>query len=301
MTKKFRSTILLLAATIIWGSAFVSQNVAMDYMKPFGFQAARCMIAVLGMLPVIAISDHFDNNHKNFWTKWADLQLWKAGILCGIPLFLACNLQQIALVDTDAGKAGFLTAMYIVIVPIIGIFRKQKAGIQVPISVLLAVIGLYFLSCKNGFQISTGDLLLLGCALMFAIQITFVDKFAAHVDALRLNTIQAFVCTVLSCFVMLTTEPLPTWSNITKCALPLIHVGILSMGVAYGLQIIGQKNLEPSSASLIMSLESVFAALFGALLLHERMNEKELLGCFLVFLAVILSQIPISKKCVLKN
>lgn len=301
MTKKLRSTLLLLTATIIWGSAFASQNIAMNYMKPFGFQAVRCMIAVIGMLPVIAISDHFDRSNKRFIVRWADPQLWKAGILCGIPLFLACNLQQIALVDTDAGKAGFLTAMYIVIVPIIGIFRRQKTGINVPISVLIAVFGLYFLSCKNGFEIRTGDLLLLGCALMFAVQITFVDQFTSHVDALRLNTIQAFICAVLSCFVMLLTEPFPTWANITNCALPLVHVGIFSMGIAYGLQIIGQKNLEPTSASLIMSLESVFAALFGALLLRERMDGKELLGCFLVFLAVVISQIPISKKCVLKK
>lgn len=296
MNKKLGSSMLLLLATILWGSAFVSQNVAMDYMKPFAFQAIRCMIAVVGMMPVIAIGDRFQKDGLTFLKRWADPLLWKAGLLCGIPLFLACNLQQLALVDTDAGKAGFLTAMYIVIVPLIGIFRKQKPGLNIPISVLIAVVGLYFLSCTNGFHISTEDILLLGCALMFAIQITFVDIFAPQTDALRLNAIQALVCAILSAIVMFFTEPMPAWGDITVCALPLIHVGLFSMGVAYGLQIIGQKNMEPTAASLIMSMESVFAALFGMLILHEKMTGKELIGCVLVFCAVILSQIPIKFK-----
>lgn len=296
MTKKLRATLLLLTATIIWGSAFTSQNIAMDHMKPFGFQAARCFIAVLSMLPIIALTDRSKNDGSSFCKRWTDPKLWKAGLLCGVPLFLACNLQQLALVDTDAGKAGFLTAMYIVIVPIIGIFRGLRPSINIPISVLIAAVGLYFLSCGDGFQISTGDVLLLGCALMFAVQITFVDQFAPKVDPLRLNTIQALVCAVLSTGVMLTGEPQPSWDGVKECALPLIHTGIFSMGIAYGLQIIGQKDLEPTAASLIMSLESVFAALFGALLLQERMADRELLGCALVFCAVILSQIPIKIK-----
>lgn len=296
MNKKLRSSLLLLIATILWGSAFVSQNVAMDHMKPFAFQALRCFIAVIGMLPVIAIADRLQKDSPSFWRRWADPQLWKAGLLCGLPLFLACNLQQLALVDTDAGKAGFLTAMYIVFVPVIGIFRKQRLGINIPISVVIAAVGLYFLSCTNGFQISSGDILLLCCAVMFAVQITFVDQFAPKVDSLRLNAIQALVCAILSGAVTLLSEPLPTWRDIASCAFPLIHVGIFSMGVAYGLQIIGQKGLEPTAASLIMSMESVFAALFGALLLQERMAGRELLGCGLVFCAVILSQIPIKRR-----
>ncbi len=293
MNKKLRATLYLLSATVIWGSAFVSQNVAMAHMKPFAFQAVRCLIAVISMMPVIAIADR---KGKGFLRGWADKTLWKAGLLCGVPLFLACNLQQIALVDTDAGKAGFLTAMYIVIVPLIGIFRRQKPGLNVPVSVALAVAGLYFLSCSSGFSIGNSDLLLLGCALMFAVQITFVDKYAARVDVLRLNTIQALVCSLLSAGVMSLREPIPQWTDLTACALPLLHTGALSMGLAYGLQIVGQKNLEPAAASLIMSLESVFAALFGALILKERMADRELLGCGLVFLAVILSQIPMNIK-----
>lgn len=286
---------LLLLATVIWGSAFVSQSVGMDHIGPFTFQAVRCAVAFVGLIPVILIADRFKNDQKSFIKRWADPRLWKAGLLCGIPLFLACNLQQVGLVDTDAGKSGFLTAMYIVIVPLIGIFLKRKATIMVPISVALAVVGLYFLSCVGVTQVNTGDLLTIGCAVMFAVQITFVDIFAQDADALRLNAIQALVCAVLSACVMLFTET-PTWSGIYSCTLPLLHTGLLSMGLAYYLQIIGQKHLDTTPASLIMSLESVFAAVFGVLILHETMTGWEILGCVLVFAAVILSQIPVGKK-----
>ncbi len=295
MNKKLRGSLLLLIATVIWGSAFVSQSIAMDYMEPFTFQAVRCFMAVLIMLPIIAI---WDRTHKkgSYISGWCDKKLWKAGLLCGMPLFFACNLQQLALVDIDAGKSGFLTAMYIVFVPIIGIFRKQKPSVLVPFSVALAVIGLYFLSCAGVTAIQTGDLLLLGCAVMFAIQINMVDKYANQVDTLRLNTIQALVCAAFSCVAALFTEQPPTLSDITSCIVPLTHVGVFSMGVAYGLQIIGQKDLPQAPAALIMSLESVFAALFGWALLQERMSSTELIGCVIVFAAVILSQIEIKPK-----
>ncbi len=292
MKKQLKGSMFLLLATIIWGSAFVSQSMGMDHIGPFTFQAVRCFLAVLGLLPVIAITDRRKCDSKTFVSRWADKKLWKAGLLCGIPLFLACNLQQVGLVDTDAGKSGFLTAMYIVIVPVIGIFLKRKPTIMVPISVALAVVGLYFLSCVGVTQISIGDLLTIGCAVMFAVQIIFVDIFAPDVDALRLNAIQALVCATLSFGVTIFTEQ-PSFSGILACALPLAHAGFLSMGAAYSLQILGQKDLEPTAASLIMSLESVFAVIFGALILKETMTGWELLGCTLVFAAVILSQIPV--------
>lgn len=295
MKKQLRGTALLLLTTIIWGSAFVSQSVGMDHIGPFTFQAVRCLLAVLGLLPVIAIADRFKKDGKNFFSRWADIKLWKAGLLCGIPLFLACNLQQVGLIDTDAGKSGFLTAMYIVIVPVMGIFLKRKPTILVPISVVLAVAGLYFLSCMGVTQISVGDLLTIACAFMFAVQIIMVDLIGTDVDALRLNTIQALVCTVLSTGVMLFTET-PTWQSIAGCALPLAHAGFLSMGAAYSLQIMGQRDVEPTTASLLMSLESVFAVIFGALILKESMTKWEIIGCVLVFAAVILSQIPIKTK-----
>ena len=296
MNKQFRGILALLAATLIWGSAFVSQSVGMQYIGPFTFQTARCVLAVIGLLPVIAIMDLRSHDGKTFLSRWLDPKLWKAGILCGIPLFLACNLQQLGLAEnTDAGKSGFLTAMYIVIVPVIGIFLKKKSSFMIPISVTLAVIGLYFLSCMGVTQISLGDLLTICCAFMFATQITFVDKLGRDVDALRLNTIQALVCGILSAAVMIFTET-PSLPAMAGCALPLAHTGFLSMGAAYSLQIVGQKDLEPTAASLIMSLEAVFAVLFGVLILHETMTGWEILGCVLVFIAVILSQLPVPQK-----
>lgn len=295
MKKQFQGIFCLLLATIIWGSTFVAQSVGMDHIGPFTFQAVRCGLGVLGLLPVILITDRFKHDGKTFRSRWADKKLWMAGILCGIPLFLACNLQQLGIVDTDAGKSAFLTAMYIVIVPIIGIFLKRKPSIMIPISVALAVAGLYCLSFVGVPQISQGDLLLLGCALMFAVQIIVVDLFVNAVDALRLNLIQALVCTVLSSAVMFLTEE-PNLKTIFDCWLPLAYAGFLSMGTAYSLQIIGQKTLEPATASLIMSLESVFAVLCGCLILHESLTFWESIGCVLVFTAVILSQIPIKFK-----
>lgn len=291
MKKQLRGSLSLLLATLIWGSTFVAQSVGMDHIGPFTFQAVRCLLAVIGLLPVVAIADRRKNDGKTFAARWCDKKLWKAGILCGIPLFLACNLQQLGLVDTDAGKSAFLTAMYIVIVPIFGIFLKKKPSKMIPVSVLLAVGGLYCLSCVGVTSISTGDLLLLGCALMFAVQIIFVDLFAVSVDPLRLNTIQALVGAVLSGIIMVFTEE-PSWQTILPCWLPLCYAGFLSMGAAYSLQIIGQQYLQPTAASLIMSLESVFAVLFGCLLLKETLTEWEFLGCVLVFAAVVLSQLP---------
>ena len=294
MKKQIRSIVLLLLCTMIWGLAFIAQSVGMDHIGPFTFQAVRCSLAVVGLLPICAIADHFKKDGKTFFSRWKDKALWKAGILCGIPLFLACNLQQVGLVDTDAGKSAFLTAMYIVIVPILGIFLKRKPSKMIPVCVALAVAGLYCLSCVGVTRIHTGDLLLLGCAFAFATQIILVDLFGLQVDALRLNAIQALVCAVLSSVLMFLTET-PTWQAISQCWLPLSYAGFLSMGIAYFLQILGQKNLELSAASILLSLESVFAVIFGALLLQETMTPWEWLGCGLMFAAVILSQIPFPK------
>ena len=295
MRKRLTGILSILIATLFWGSTFVAQSVGMDHIGPFTFQAVRCGIGVISMLPMILVSDRLKRDDKTFFSRWNDKKLWKAGILCGIPLFLACNLQQMGIVDTDAGKSGFLTAMYIVIVPIIGIFLKKKPSVMIPVSVILAVVGLYFLSFAGVPQITQGDLLLLACAFMFAVQITVVDHYVSSVDALRLNLIQALVCCILSGIVMLLTETV-TAGTLLDCWLPLCYAGILSMGVAYSLQIIGQKHLEPSAASLIMSLESVFAVLSGWLILNERLTGSEAIGCVLVFAAVILSQITIKPR-----
>ena len=294
MKKQLKGSACLVLATVIWGSAFVSQSIGMAHIGPFTFQAVRCLFAAVALLICAGITDRFKKDGKTFFSRWKDKRLWKAGVLAGIPLFLACNLQQVALVDVDAGKSGFLTAMYIIFVPILSLLRGQKLTWQIPVSVVTAVAGLYCLSCVGVTGIALGDLLLLGCAVMFAVQIMVVDKYAGDTDPLRLNFIQVAVCTLLSATAMAVTEQ-PTWEGIGAAMIPLLHAGVLSMGAAYTLQIIGQQSIAPSTASLIMSLESVFAVLFGWLILSEMLTIWEAIGCVLVFAAVIISQLPAKK------
>ncbi|MBP3672416.1 MAG: DMT family transporter [Oscillospiraceae bacterium] len=291
MKSKLKGSICLLLTTLIWGSAFIAQSVGMDYIGPFTFQAIRCGLAVLFLIPVIFLFDLGKRDGHSFISRWKNAKLWKTGILCGCALFVAASLQQIGLQYTDAGKAGFITAMYIVLVPLCGLVLKKKPPVSSVFSVVIAVIGLYLLSCVGVSQINKGDLCLMGCALAFAVQITLIDVLAGDLDGLRLNCIQSLVCSFLSVPFMFLTET-PSMSAILPCWLPICYAGILSSGVAYSLQIIGQKDMDPTAASLIMSLESVFAALFGWLLLHEVMNPTELCGCLLVFTAVVLSQLP---------
>jgi len=291
MKKQVRGSMSLLLATVIWGFAFIAQSVGMDLIGPFTFQAVRCLLAVVFLVPCSFVSDIGHCSMGCSVKKWADPKLWKTGLLCGCALFIAASFQQLGLVYTDAGKAGFITAMYIVLVPVLGLFLGQKVPKRVFASVAMAVAGLYLLSCVGVSAVNKGDLLLMCCALAFAVQITCIDRFAAGLDGFRLNCIQSLVVAVLSIPFMVLTETVVV-ENIVTCWLPLLFAGILSMGLAYSLQIVGQKDLEPTTASLIMSLESVFAALGGWWLLGETMRGYELLGCGLVFFAVILSQLP---------
>lgn len=292
MKQQIKGTAALLLATIIWGSAFIAQSVGMEHIGPFTFQAVRCGLAVIFLIPCSFL---LEKDKKQFFAKWVNPRLWKVGTICGIALFAAAGLQQVGLVYTTAGKAGFITAMYIVLVPILGLFLRKKPSLSAWASVVIAVAGLYLISCVGVSEINKGDWMLLACALFFAIQITLVDNLADQLDGLRLNCVQSLVCSILSAVMMLATET-PRMDSILICWLPLGYAGILSMGVAYTLQIVGQKHLEPTRASLIMSLESVFAVLFGWLLLKESMTVYEMAGCALVFGAVILSQIPTKKK-----
>lgn len=291
MKNKLRGSIALLIGTVIWGSAFIAQSVGMDYIGPFTFQTMRSVLAVPFLILVVFAMDR-DRSH--FVQNWFSPKLWKAGIPCGIALFVAAGLQQMGIVHTSAGKAGFITAMYIVLVPILGVFLKKKPPVTAWISVALAVCGLYLLSCVGVTQVNIGDLYLLGCALGYAVQITLVDRMAGELDGLRLNCVQSFICGICSGAVMLATEEVVP-ANILACWIPLVYAGVFSLGIAFSLQIIGQKHLDPTPASLIMSLESVFAVLFGWLLLNERLTKNEISGCVLMFAAVILSQIPVKK------
>lgn len=291
MNRQLKGTLSLLLATVIWGFAFIAQSVGMDLIGPFTFQAVRCALAVLFLIPCTFLLEMGKCSPAQSLGKWFCPDLWKAGLICGGALFVAASLQQIGLIYTDAGKAGFLTAMYIVLVPVLGLFLKRKPPKSTFLSVPMAVLGLYLLSCAGVSQVNIGDICLMGCALAFAVQINCIDRFAGSVDGFRLNCIQSLVVSLLSVPFMLFTETVDM-GNLTACWMPLLFAGVLSMGVAYSLQIIGQKDLEPTLASLIMSLESVFAALGGWWLLQERMSGTELLGCVLVFAAVVLSQLP---------
>ena len=293
--KSLRGSFCLLLATVIWGFAFVAQSVGMETLGPFTFQAARCVLAALFLLPCSLAMDLARREGKQFLAKWRDKKLWKVGLICGCALFAAASLQQVGLVYTDAGKAGFLTAMYIVLVPILGLFLGRRPPRRAVLSVILAVAGLYLLSCLGVSQVNVGDLLLVGCALAFAVQISCIDRLAGGLDGVRLNCVQSLTVAALSVPFALLTET-ASLQSLADCALPLGFAGIMSMGVAYTMQILGQKDLPPTPASLIMSLESVFAALGGWWLLDETMTRWELLGCALVFAAVLLSQLPEKKR-----
>ena len=290
MNNKFKGTLALLLGTTIWGLAFIAQSLGMEKIGPFTFQAVRCGLAVLFLFCCTVVTDW---KGKSF-AQWRDPVLWKAGILCGCALFVAASLQQIGLVYTDAGKAGFITAMYIVLVPILGLFFQKKPPKAAVVSVILAVIGLYLLSCLGVTEINKGDLFLMGCALAFAVQIQCVDHLAAGQDCLRMNCIQCLTVSVISIPFALITETV-VWEHLLAAAVPLLFSGCLSMGIAYSCQILGQRHVEPTTASLIMSLESVFAVIGGWWLLHERLTPTEWLGCALVFTAVLLLQLPNKK------
>lgn len=290
MNKKIKATAYLLFATLIWGSAFTAQSIGMEYIGPFTFQTARCLLAVGFLFPV---SRWFEKDKQNFFRNWTDPKLWKAGILCGAALFLAAGLQQMGLQYATAGKAGFITTLYIVMVPVIGALLGKRPPVTAWIGVAFALGGLYLLSGVSLSGANRGDFLLMGCAFWFAVQIILVDKYIGAVDGVKLSCIQSLVCAALSALAMGLTEQ-PAWENLIGCAGPLLFAGVASMGIAYTLQILGQRDLPPTPAALIMSLESVFALLTGWLILGERMTRTELLGCALVFFAVILSQLPVS-------
>jgi len=300
---QIRHSLLLLFASLIWGTAFVAQSAGGDVTGPYTFNCVRAFIGSLALLPVILFRDKKGTSSKRPVTKEDKKTLALAGILCGVVLCLATNLQQLGLYyGTSAGKGGFLTACYILLVPILGIFLKKKCSLNIWIGVGLALVGLYFLCIKDSFSLQFSDLLVLLCALTFAIHILLVEHFAPLVDSIRLCSLQFFVTGVLSVFPMLFVEMqpfsggLPGWiaSLSTGAAwIPLLYAGVFSSGIAYTLQIIGQRGLNPTVASLMMSPESAFSALGGWLILHETLSTRELLGCLLIFVAILLAQVPV--------
>ena len=295
MKNKFRGTLALVTAVLIWGSAFIAQSVAMDSIGPFTFLFFRNALAVLFLIPLAFVFDLGKCSMKESAHKWCSPRLWKAGIPCGLALFAAASFQQVGLVYTDAGKAGFITAMYIVAVPLLGFFVRRKPPKAALISVVLAVAGLYLLSAVGVSSINIGDLLLMGCAVCYAFQIMGVELFGEGLDGIRLNCIQVLVTFVLSAVCMLATETVHM-TDVFAALGAIAYAGILSTGIAFTLQIVGQKDLEPTAASIIMSMESVVAVICGALILKETMNPWEISGCVLMFIALLISQLPEKKK-----
>ena len=285
---------MLLTTAIIWGVAFVAQSVGMEYIGPFTFNFVRNMIGGFVLIPCIWFLNKWKAKEgvvENVEQKQDKKTLLLGGICCGIALCLASNMQQIGIQYTTVGKAGFITALYIIIVPIMGIFLKKKCGIQIWISVVIALAGFYLLSVKEGFKLEAADTYLLCSAVLFSIHILVIDYFSPKVDGVKMSCIQFFTSGILSGIVMLLTET-PRMTEILAAWMPILYAGVMSCGVAYTLQIIGQKGMNPTVASLILSLESVISVIAGWIILHETLSAKEMIGCVLMFAAIILVQLP---------
>lgn len=285
---KFKANLLLLLAAIIWGFAFVAQRVGMDYIGPFTFNGIRFLLGSMSLLPLIFFYNRGKERADDICGE--RVSSWKVGILAGCILFAGASLQQIGLLYTTAGKAAFITCLYIVLVPIIGIFLKQYISRSTWLGSILAVIGLYLLCVKEGFVISYGDLLELIGAFFWAAHILVIDHFSRRVDTLRLACVQFVTCALLSLGTALYFEII-TLNAILQTSIPILYGGFCSVGIAYTLQIIGQKYAAPSHAAIILSMETVFAAIGGYLLLGERLGLQELLGCTLMMIGMLLSQL----------
>ena len=286
---KAKNAFMLILTAFIWGTAFVAQSVGMDYLGPFTFNGVRSMIGGIALLPCIAFLQKI--NGKTEPVPGTRKDLIAGGIACGLLLFVASSLQQIGIQYTSAGKAGFITAFYIVIVPVLGIFLHKKIGWKVWTAVVMALAGLYFLCMTEKFTVGKGDILIFLCAIVFSLHILVIDYFSPKVDGVKMSCIQFFVCGIVSLSPMFLTET-PRVSAMLDAWMPLLYAGVLSCGVAYTLQIVGQKNVNPAIASLLLSLESCFSVLAGWAILGEKLSLRESVGCILMFAAIILAQLP---------
>ena len=283
-----KNAFMLFLTAFIWGTAFVAQSVGMDYLGPFGFNGIRSLIGGVALLPCIYILGKINKNSNE---KGDVKTLAAGGICCGLALFAASSMQQIGIQYTTAGKAGFITAFYIVLVPVFGIFLGKKTGWKIWLAVALALAGLYFLCITESFSVGRGDIYVFIGALLFTVHILVIDYFAPRTDGVKMSCIQFFVAGILSMFPMAAFET-TTMEGIMRSWGPLLYAGVLSCGVAYTLQIIGQKNMNPTVASLILSLESCISVLAGWVILGEQLSVREGVGCILMFAAIVLAQIP---------
>lgn len=314
-THKLRNTFFLFLTAMIWGAAFVAQSVSMDYIGPFTFICLRSVIGGLFLIPVIIVLDGIRKKSQNESANvvssentlhnikmdiekeekqrlsWKNKQLIEGGIVCGILLFFANCFQQTGIQYTTVGKAGFITTFYIIIVPLIGLFFKKYCGILTWIGVVIALAGLYFLCITQKLTIQRGDALILCCSVLYAGQILAIDHYNPFVDGVKMSCIQFLTGGVLGAVFMFLFES-PNMAMILNAAGPILYTGIMSTGVGYTLQIAGQKGLNPTVAALILSLESVFSALSGYLFLHQVLTTRESIGCVLMFIAIVLAQLP---------
>ena len=311
-THKIRDTIFLFLTAMIWGAAFVAQSVSMDYIGPFTFICLRSVIGGLFLIPVIMVIDNIrkkrrsesvktasDNGINSFQKmqaeeeklSWKNKRLLESGIVCGIFLFLANCFQQTGIQYTTVGKAGFITTFYIIIVPVVGLFFKKYCGILTWIGVVIALAGLYFLCITEKMTIQRGDALILCCSFLYTGQILAIDHYNPFVDGVKMSCIQFLVCGILTAIPAIILEH-PSLSSFSGAWGATLYAGVMSCGVAYTLQIVGQKNMNPTVASLILSLESCISVLAGWIILGQKLSTREIIGCVVMFGAIVLAQLP---------
>ena len=302
MSTKLRGNLMLFLTALIWGVSFVAQKAGMEYIGPFTFNGIRFLVGSIVLIPLILIMGRIQTKKDSGAPADGSAQskivntnerktLLLGGLSCGVVLFVSSSLQQIGILYTTAGKAGFITALYIVLVPLLGLFIGRRVRPILWVCVALAAAGLYLLCVKEGFSIGRGDLLVILCAFGYAIHILVIDYFSPKADGVKLSCLQFFVAGVISIPFMAIFESID-WTNVFACWLPILYSGVMSCGIAYTLQIIAQKYTEPTVASLILSLESVFAVIAGIILLSEQVSPRELLGCAIMFAAILLAQLP---------
>lgn len=299
-SSSFKSTLILLLVAMIWGTSFIGQKVGMDDIGPFFFVAFRMLFAGISLIPVYLISEKTGNRalEKKGTPRTAEekKQMLRTGItggfFCGIMMYCANTLQQVGIVTTTAGKAAFITALYIILVPIMGIFMKHKTGMNVWVGAVLAVIGLYLLCITPGeFHLASGDLIILIGSFFWGFHILVMDHFAPKANVALIVCIQSFTASAIG-FVLAFIKEDFAWSDVAGALPSLLYVAIFCTAIAYSLQGLGQRHADPTVASIVMSLESVFAVISGFLLLHETFTGREILGCVIMFAAIIITQLP---------
>ena len=289
-----KSNLLLLLTAVIWGFAFVAQRAGMEFLGPFTFNTARFTLGSLSLIPLLIINRNKKFENEKF-LPLNDKNLLYGGLAAGTVLFLGATFQQGGLVYTDAGKAGFITGFYIILVPILGLFIKQKTLLITWLGAIVATVGLYFLSLNESFDVNIGDVLVLIGAFFWAIQILVIGFYSTRVDPFQLAFIQFVVCAVLSFIAALITESI-ILQNVLKAYLPILYAGFFSVGIAFTVQVVAQREAHPANAAIIMSLEAVFAVLGGWLILNESIPMRGLIGCLLMLIGMILSQLYLFKR-----